>query len=248
MITNHTAALSDFFIQQDQLELNDLFSPTVQLTRYDLDSYSDELYPYFQIHQPLQSKLWSNKRKAQYLAGRIAAREALRFVGNPKAENPIPSGNNREPLWPQNTLGSISHEEYFSVATAMNNDSFLNKGIGLDIQQIISDEDLDLLTPSVLTTTDRLLYETHTTGLSKNQLFTLIFSAKESFFKAAYGSVKEYFNFDAVSVCAIDVEYQQMTIICEYDLSSEILFENEYPIFVDILDIGSPVALTYSVV
>ncbi len=246
MTANHT--LSDFFIQQEQLELNDLFSPTVQLTRYDLDSYSDELYPYFQIHQPLQSKLWSNKRKAQYLAGRLAAREALHSIGSPKPDIPIPSGHHREPLWPQNTLGSISHAEGFSVATAMNDGNFISNGIGLDVQEIISDTDLDLLSPSVLTTTDRLIYEAHSTGLSRNQIFTLIFSAKESFFKAAYGSVREYFNFDAVSVCDIDVEYQQITIICEHDLSSDILFQNEYPIFVDILDIGSPVALTYSVV
>lgn len=248
MTESNTATLSDFFIQQDQLGLNDLVSPKVQLTRYDLEAYSDELYQAFEIHQPLQAKLWSTKRKAQYLAGRLAAREALRTLKLPEAETPIPSGNNREPIWPKDILGSISHSDGFSVATVMNNDNSLCSGIGLDIQPIVTNAELALITSTVLTKTDRLIYQNNKTGLSQNQLFTLIFSAKESFFKAAYASVGEYFDFDAISVSALDVEYQQITLVCERDLSPEIQAENEYPIFVDILEIGKPIALAYSVV
>lgn len=239
--------ICDFFIQQEQLELNDFISPKVQLMRYNPAAYSDELYRQFHIHQPLQANLWADKRKAQYLAGRLAARESLRAINSPASEQPIPTGHHREPMWPTNVLGSISHAEGFSVATTTHKNLTCH-GIGLDIQSIVSDEDLELITPAVLTEKDRKLYENNNTGLTSRQLFTLIFSAKESFFKAAYGSVREYFDFNAISICDIDVEYQQIIVSCEKDLCDEIVTQNEYPIFVDILEIGEPVVMTYSVV
>ena len=41
--------------------------------------------------------------------------------------------------------------------------------------------------------------------MSSNKLFTIVFSLKESFFKAAYPLVNRYFGFEVMSVVSIDI-------------------------------------------
>ncbi len=238
--------LSDFFTQQMQLELCDLYSPPVQLTRYDIDHYSDQLYPAFDIDYPHQYEQWATKRKAQFLAGRLSARESLRAIGI--TETSIPSGAHREPIWPEGVFGSISHADGFSLSTVMRCEMPSILGIGLDVQTIINNKEAEAIKESILSPRDHELLENKVDGLSDNQLLTLIFSAKESFFKAAYKNVGHYFDFNIVSVKDLDVEYQQMTLVCETTLSDEITTSNEYPVFVDILEIDTPVVITHCIV
>ena len=240
------AFLSGFFTEQLQLDLSGLFSPPIQLIRYDIDHYSEQLYAAFQIDPPPQWEQWVVKRKAQFLAGRLAARESLRTIGI--TEQTIPTGINREPVWPENVLGSISHADGFSVAAVVRSKTQYIQGIGLDVQTIFNSEETKSIKESILTPTDNMFLEDKVKGLTDNQLLTLIFSAKESFFKAAYKNVGHYFDFDVVSVKSLDVKYQQMTLECETHLSDEITIRNEYPVFVDILELESPVVITYCVI
>jgi 4'-phosphopantetheinyl transferase EntD len=55
-------------------------------------------------------------RRAEFAAGRAAAREALHALGFPA--EPIPAGRLGEPLWPRGASGSIAHDGGIAVAIA----------------------------------------------------------------------------------------------------------------------------------
>jgi 4'-phosphopantetheinyl transferase EntD len=109
-------------------------------------------------------------RRADFAAGRTAARRALGALGiEPRA---IPSGERRAPVWPEGTVGSISHSGGWAVAAvARSSDVF---ALGLDIEVAAPlPEDVEAL---VVGPRDRL-------G-SSNYRATIAFSAKESVYKA----------------------------------------------------------------
>ena len=49
------------------------------------------------------------KRQAEFAAGRRAARAALTTLGHPAQA--IPVGDRRAPIWPQGTVGAITHDQ-----------------------------------------------------------------------------------------------------------------------------------------
>ncbi len=237
---------STFFTEQIQLELCHFSLPPIQLIRYDINHYSDNLYSAFHIDQPPQLEQWVTKRKAQFLAGRVAARESLRTIGS--TDTIIPSGLKREPIWPKKLLGSISHASGFSVASVMRHEALSTYGTGLDVQEILTSKEIKSIKKATLTTRDQIFFEKKVKGLSDNQLLTLIFSAKESFFKAVYKNIGQYFDFDVISVKDLDVESQKMTLVSETTLSNEITINNEYSVFLDILEIETPTVITHCVI
>ena len=234
-----------FIIKQAQLTLplgNQC--QAIQVVKYDLNQYKDSLYSTFDIEQPNESKQWLDKRKAQFLAGRFATRQALKVIST-KNET-IHIGKHREPLWGENIVGSISHGNGMSIATAQIKTS-PNQSIGLDIQAILSDQEISDSAIIVLTPNDEkvLTKEDHT--YSYNQLFTLLFSAKESFFKAAFQEVGEYFDFDVMSLKSIDIESQTLVLICEKTLSNNIISDSEFSLNFSYLEMTHSVFITYCV-
>lgn len=126
------------------------------------------------------------KRRAEFAAGRRAARMALRNAD--MAEVAIPKGGNRAPVWPQGVVGSLSHDDHFAMAVVAPSTSVRFLGIDLadakDFPEHLRNEILQ--TPA----------ERKQTGLEAR----LSFSAKETVFKALYPSVGRYFGFGAVEV------------------------------------------------
>ncbi|ALD76251.1 MULTISPECIES: enterobactin synthase subunit EntD [Citrobacter freundii complex] len=113
------------------------------------------------------------KRKAEHLAGRIAAVHALREFGL----KTVPGiGTQRQPVWPQGLFGSISH----SASTALAVVSRLP--VGIDIEAIFTPQTATELASSIVTHAEKELLAN--SGLSIEQALTLAFSAKESAFKA----------------------------------------------------------------
>ena len=221
-----------FIVKQGSFTLNTIKQP-IQLIQYDPDHYSSQLFSTHDIQQPAQLSQWVTKRQAQFLAGRIAAKNALQamlFTGknNEKPQN-IAIGKHREPLWPANIVGSISHNGNISVATTADIQQN-TRGIGLDIQRIFSDEETMKNSHLILSQSDQALFQKGVDSFSENQLAALIFSAKESFFKAIFNQVGEYFDFDAVSVIAINGQAGELTLVSHTALGSVIKPGNSFNI------------------
>ena len=113
------------------------------------------------------------KRKAEHLAGRIAAVHALREFGL----KTVPGiGTQRQPVWPQGLFGSISHSASTALAVVS------RQPVGIDIEAIFTPQTATELASSIVTHAEKELLAN--SGLSIEQALTLAFSARESAFKA----------------------------------------------------------------
>ena len=126
------------------------------------------------------------KRRAEFAAGRRAARLALRGGGHNAVA--IPQNAHRAPVWPEGLVGSLSHDNGLAIAGVARLAQV--RALGLDLAE--ADDFPAHLRDQVL----RTPREKQQSGLEAR----LNFSAKESVFKAFYPMVQEYFGFDAVEV------------------------------------------------
>ncbi|HWW73477.1 MAG TPA: 4'-phosphopantetheinyl transferase superfamily protein [Duganella sp.] len=124
-------------------------------------------------------------------------------------------GPMREPLWPADLVGSITHAADLAGAVVLPVSSGY-RGVGLDIETVLGDDGAREV-GGVVASADETRYLAafeHTLG--RNVPLTLLFSAKESFFKAVHGAVRRYFDFDALELERIDVAARRMHFrLCE---------------------------------
>jgi len=233
-----------FIVKRLQLELALKTIPaSIQLIEYNPAHYRLELFSEQQIKQEKYFSQWVLARQAQFLAGRIAAKNALQAISH-TPEN-IAIGKHREPLWPKGIIGSISHSNHVSIATAQVKTE-QTKGCGLDIQTIFNQEESTKVLPIILSQQDQASFNKHKNHFYENQLATLIFSAKESYFKTVFNQVKEYFDFNAVSIQSIDLQNKQVILIS--NASSPIHPQITLTVYYDFLVInGDSHIITYSV-
>lgn len=122
---------------------------------------------------------FSNVRRVEFLSGRAAAREALSAYGFRKIV-PILRSKSGLPLWPTGIVGSISHKNGYAVAIVGCNRDF--KSVGCDIE---FSEDLCEEVWSTFATKDEVII-TGNKKLPVNKFANVLFSIKESIFKALY--------------------------------------------------------------
>lgn len=132
------------------------------------------------------------ERRAEFLTGRRCAHLALSKLG--VTSQPILRGTNREPLWPEGVVGSITHcGDYCAAAVAY---SHGERWIGIDA------EPNEPLPPGILD----LIASPKEIELVAGAMKTipnwdrLIFSAKESVYKAWYPCVQTGFDASSYSV------------------------------------------------
>ncbi|TFF74152.1 phosphopantetheinyl transferase [Aeromonas taiwanensis] len=135
------------------------------------------------------------KRLGEFLAGRLAAREALRPFG--LAGCCVVIGVAREPLWPTGLEGSISHSVLAGEGVALCAVRLGKGGLGLDLEAWLEEAQARTLWPGIVDEEEwgRLEASARAVGLSRAEGLTLVFSAKESLFKGLYPRVGRYFDF-----------------------------------------------------
>lgn len=136
------------------------------------------------------------KRKAEYVAGRRCAAEAIRRL---TGHSVFPGmGKDRAPIWPDGVVGAISHSHERAIALAGSRLRF--RGIGIDVERLLTEEEARDIATQALTASER-----HNLGNAIDPFMTgLIFSAKESLFKALYPTVKRFFFFEAAELSGFD--------------------------------------------
>ncbi len=177
-------------------------------------AYQDHLFVDYGITRPESLKNAVVKRKSEFLAGRALSSIVLRQLGVTETE--ILIGKHRNPLWPQGARGSISHAGD-TVLSAVSLEESVS-AIGIDVEEIMGSETASNIYKSIVNDDELALMAE--TGIPFEKILTIVFSAKESFFKAAYPSVGEYFDFDAVSLVKVDLRSQSFTFCLERNLSS----------------------------
>ena len=141
------------------------------------------------------------KRKAEFIAGRYCARRAIEQLPNHSnvqatASDAIGIGEKRQPLWPPNLTGSITHSHGFAAAAVASTATI--RSVGIDSEQFINSKTAHNVSSHILTASE-LNVDKPSRRENFEQYLTLVFSAKESIFKCLYPLVHQYFDFkDAV--------------------------------------------------
>src|SRR3989440_895882 len=116
------------------------------------------------------------KRRREFRAGRACARLALAALGIHDVS--IPSGPRREPLWPPGIVGSITHCRGYVAAAVVSSEHLTALGIDAEERGAVGSDLESLLCTPVEAQRHR--------GCEHASWRTLLFSAKESVFKALY--------------------------------------------------------------
>lgn len=141
---------------------------------------------------PKGSDNFALKRKYEYIAGRICAQKSLENLGVNNFR--IESGAKREPIWPKGIVGSISHTKNLAISVV----SSELAAIGIDVEAVLSEERFESLKSQFLSENEVELIKNDPT------LGTIIFSAKESLYKALYPIVETFFGFHDAEVIKFD--------------------------------------------
>ncbi|OHV42323.1 4-phosphopantetheinyl transferase [Parafrankia colletiae] len=133
-----------------------------------------------------------DKRRREFTTGRICAHRALEALGEPAV--PILSGEHREPRWPGGVVGSITHTRGYRAAAVARQVPGATVSVGIDaepneatpggvLREISLPQERDLLAEL---------------GRAHSQVCwdRLLFSAKESVYKAWFPLARRWLGFD----------------------------------------------------
>lgn len=167
--------------------------PQLPLVSVDFDEarLQDEDFERVGIGMPENLHRAVAKRKAEYLAGRLCAREALRkAIG----EIAVPgTGEDRAPQWPAGSVGSITHSH--GQAAAIVGAASHYASVGLDLEHTMPDRRAAKLTDQILTKAEQQRFA-QALADRPGEFLTLTFSLKETLFKALYPLTLKRFYFE----------------------------------------------------
>jgi 4'-phosphopantetheinyl transferase EntD len=133
------------------------------------------------------------KRRREFAAGRLCARRLLAEFGI--TDFPVRVAEDRRPLWPDSVVGSITHTTGFCAAVVAGKGALSAVGIDSEIAGSVKQELWRGICTPAETLWLRSLPHSEQTAAA-----TLIFSAKEAFYKCQYPMTREYLGFHDATV------------------------------------------------
>jgi 4'-phosphopantetheinyl transferase EntD len=129
----------------------------------------------------------TRKRRQEFAAGRTCAHAALARLRIPAS--PLLTGPDREPLWPAGIVGSITHCDLYAAAAVSWSHDFLALGIDAEPNQPLPDGVLE-----TVALPEEIAW-IRSAGPDGPAWDRLLFSAKESAFKAWYPIARNWVDF-----------------------------------------------------
>ena len=163
-------------------------------------SLSDWVNPCFKFKSDYPTSMWNDAivcekwidssllyptRLAEYMAGRYCAISALKQIDlKISTINKLRSG---APEWPPGVVGSITHRNRYVAAAISGLDKII--GIGIDVE--VSDMDRPIYGGVILSAEEKLIADKLCSIYDDIDVYTLMFSAKESLFKAVSSTLRD---------------------------------------------------------
>ena len=170
-------------------ELGGLFPEGVVVEVATPEMWDGPLYP----EEEISIRNAVPKRRREFAAGRNCARRALALLG--VEDRPLPMGSDREVLWPDGIVGSISHcDDLCAVAVARRDSA---AGIGLDVERGVP---LDSELVSLVCTPAEQVRLKDLPSRPGLPWSTMVFTAKESVYKCVFPLVRTFLEFSDVEV------------------------------------------------
>jgi len=156
----------------------------------------EELLP----NEKLLTTNFAEKRIKDFSTGRYCARKAMEHIGYESSE--ILMGANKQPVWPNGLVGSISHT--VALTGAIVGFSSQIKAIGLDIENIgkINSD----MWPLLYTENEQIFLNSLPPG-QVSVYTTLFFSFKESFYKMQYPLTNTFLEFNDVEISGLGDQF-----------------------------------------
>lgn len=194
MLTHPRPLLDDTFLTDAHAFVHVMRGVVFQgyVCRFQSEAYRDALFDEFGVATPVIIMAAVEKRRSEFLAGRFCARQALAALGV-DAET-VPIGVDRAPQWPLGVRASISHTAGSAICIATSDPAVA--GVGVDVESMLSPATAADVRDSVVNADEQALIEASFTDVDLG--LTLVFSAKESIYKALYPQVGRFFGFEAV--------------------------------------------------
>ncbi len=143
------------------------------------------------------------RRQTEFQAGRDLAAALLAEAGSSITQ--VGVAPDRAPVWPDGYIGSISHSRVLvAVAVARRQDV---RALGIDIEALATEREVEAIESVCMRPEER---DVDTGALTRAQFVTLLFSAKEAFYKCMHPLTRVEFDFTDVSITRIDPSRQRL--------------------------------------
>ena len=172
------------------------------------------------------SQLSSVSRKEHYRSGRICAGEVLSKLGA-RGQPVLRDPQTREPLWPEGISGAITHSGNWAAAAAGKTSDV--SGIGIDLEDLERQVDSRISRNVCIPEEKKWLQECGEDCLEQN--LKIIFSAKESIFKAFFPYTRTYLHFHDARILMEQTFFQKSkpdSLSEKEKISNPAKFEFEY--------------------
>jgi 4'-phosphopantetheinyl transferase EntD len=150
---------------------------------------NEEAAPFPEEHDLVEGAVAA--RRGEFATARACARLALQRIGVPPG--PILRGPKHEPLWPSGVVGSITHCAGYRAAAVARADHVLTIGIDAEPHAAIEAR----VAARVMDAGERAWIAVAPAGIHWDRL---IFSAKESVYKAWFPLTRRWLGFDEAHV------------------------------------------------
>jgi 4'-phosphopantetheinyl transferase EntD len=133
------------------------------------------------------------KRRREFAAGRLCARRAMGEVGI--HDFALRAAQDRQPLWPDSLVGSITHTGGLCVAVVAPKTRLAAVGVDSEVLGGVAPD----IWPTVCVPAELAWLES-LPAADRAAAVTLVFSVKEAFYKCQYPVTAEWLNFDDLRV------------------------------------------------
>jgi enterobactin synthetase component D len=149
------------------------------------------------------------KRKIQYLAGRACACRAIERLKPAESVQAPQRDADGCPVWPQGLVGSISHTDAFATAAVALRSQAI--ALGVDAEAVMSEEAAAEVA-GLVASEDETRRVAELASLARPAALTLVFSAKESLFKALYPPTRRPFDYLDCEIARLDSRERRFVV------------------------------------
>jgi len=171
---------------------------------FDIGAFTIEQALALPINFPDSLHRTVKKRQAEYFAGRSCARHVLLILNAEVTQ--VLTGDKRQPLWPKNKkgqklVGSITHSGNIALCIAAKQHEISH--LGIDIEYHMEEKLAKEIENTIISAVEQ--QRLASVDLAFPEALTLVFSAKETIFKALFDDVGEHFGFEAAELLSVDI-------------------------------------------
>ncbi|MEJ4044914.1 4'-phosphopantetheinyl transferase family protein [Erwinia sp. SLM-02] len=187
---------------------------------FDAAYFNNSLFDTLSIPVPVRLQNAVNKRRAEYLASRYCLQQAMSTLG--VEQFILHNDEERAPLWPAGIRGSLSHTCQRICALLTHRREVLP---GIDCEQIMTEKHASELAHLIVNAAEKALIEQ--TELPFHCALTVVFSAKESLYKAIWPELRRFMDFSAAEVVGWDTN-NRLTLRLAGTFSAEFYAGREF--------------------